>query len=753
MLLLAVATVEGVAAESSAEPWRGLLLDWALLLPAVSLTGWMGRRLARQLRTQHLEARSLPPVGLACLVGLALLPALTEFLRWHLFGDSQPLEIAALAALRNLSLGLATLTIWRAALRCALAASAAMLLFAAILAVGQWVRWPILGFGLLACLWLILAYWRRLEGVEAARRFPVGVVAALLLLVSGIVAVVAVGPDRVPQALAAWLPSSGGDQGAAANSRGGVGDGEEVMKARHAPRSVGITDSDLMLETEQPSLYDLVGEQYGPPIRTRQQEQAQSLQGKKLKQDFAVAENYKVSREFPLHRQPPTVKDQESQLADALLYVKGRVPQHLRLQAFAQFDGAAWQPWEPDVAALQLRQEEGSHWFELEHQPAAPNEASDDQVSVKITKLGGNVLPLPGRVVRFRLGKLSQTRFFARTQGDLICLAERDLPTGVAVDACFRTVDWEAMASLPLPPFASAFLAFQRLPEGWPERERIAQLAKDWTRDQPAGWPQVQAIVRKLREEYQLDRAYRPPVACPDALADFLFQSKRGPDYQFASAAALLLRALGYPTRLVAGFYADPKNFDEKSGHTLIQRDDVHTWLEVMGPGRQWLTLEPSPGYAVIEPVFPWYERLSRWLATLWKWIAARPLASAAAAVLLAALILLRYRLLDAVATLAWSCFPARDWRRRTLATLRLIEQRARWGGRARPRGTSPGRWYRGIAPEAAEWLNLAEVALYASDRKAAPLPGPEVRSQCRRAAGLFTLGRFRRAAGIPISK
>src|SRR5205085_1957064 len=76
----------------------------------------------------------------------------------------------------------------------------------------------------------------------------------------------------------------------------------------------------------------------------------------------------------------------------------------------------------------------------------------------------------------------------------------------------------------------------------------------------------------------------------------------RGPDYQFAGAAAVLLRVLGYPTRLVSGFYAAPGRYDPQTGHTPVVQDDLHFWAEVRLPPGDWLVVEPAPGYEVLGP-------------------------------------------------------------------------------------------------------------------------------------------------------
>ena len=101
-----------------------------------------------------------------------------------------------------------------------------------------------------------------------------------------------------------------------------------------------------------------------------------------------------------------------------------------------------------------------------------------------------------------------------------------------------------------------------------------------------------------------------PPRAVGTRWADFLLVARRGPDYQFASAAAVLLRLLEYPTRLVSGFYASPDNYDPETQHTPVVKEDLHFWAEVFLPGL-WIVIEPTPGYEVLGPGLPWWERIS----------------------------------------------------------------------------------------------------------------------------------------------
>ena len=139
------------------------------------------------------------------------------------------------------------------------------------------------------------------------------------------------------------------------------------------------------------------------------------------------------------------------------------------------------------------------------------------------------------------------------------------------------------------------------VPQGAATAE-IARLAERWAGDAQPGWAQVAAVVRHLRESCQYAPNAVVPAECHDAVGHFLLDSHRGPDYLFASAAAILLRHLGYPTRVVSGFYAAPKNFDARSRHTPVLARDVHFWAEADLGCRCWATVEATPGYEVLGP-------------------------------------------------------------------------------------------------------------------------------------------------------
>ena len=138
-----------------------------------------------------------------------------------------------------------------------------------------------------------------------------------------------------------------------------------------------------------------------------------------------------------------------------------------------------------------------------------------------------------------------------------------------------------------------------------PEISQMAEvrtLAEQWTQGIPEGYRKIEAICQRLRADYTLDRSARVPEDCAFPVGHFLFESKRGPDYQFATAATLMLRSLGFSTRLVSGFYASPERYDARKRHTAVHSSDVHFWCEVFVGAGTWVTLDPTPGYEVLSP-------------------------------------------------------------------------------------------------------------------------------------------------------
>jgi hypothetical protein len=68
-----------------------------------------------------------------------------------------------------------------------------------------------------------------------------------------------------------------------------------------------------------------------------------------------------------------------------------------------------------------------------------------------------------------------------------------------------------------------------------------------------------------------------------------------GDDEQYAVAMSLMLRHLGIPSRVVMGFYPDPKSPENGAGEVQITGKDVHAWVEVAFDRVGWVSFDPTP--------------------------------------------------------------------------------------------------------------------------------------------------------------
>lgn len=121
---------------------------------------------------------------------------------------------------------------------------------------------------------------------------------------------------------------------------------------------------------------------------------------------------------------------------------------------------------------------------------------------------------------------------------------------------------------------------------------RVGDLAREITAGAVSPYDKAVAVRDHLERnyvyttEFARDRRFLP-------LEDFLFVQKRGHCEYFASAQAMLLRAIGVPTRLVNGFLQGEWN--PLGGYLIVQQSDAHSWTEVYFPGSGWVMFDPSP--------------------------------------------------------------------------------------------------------------------------------------------------------------
>ncbi len=121
---------------------------------------------------------------------------------------------------------------------------------------------------------------------------------------------------------------------------------------------------------------------------------------------------------------------------------------------------------------------------------------------------------------------------------------------------------------------------------------RIPELARQITARALTPFDKTVTVESYLRSRftYTLNLTGKPG---DDPLAHFLFETHAGHCEYFASAMAIMLRALGIPTREVNGFL--PGEYNDLGEDYIVRASDAHSWVEVYFPGTGWLTFDPTP--------------------------------------------------------------------------------------------------------------------------------------------------------------
>lgn len=100
------------------------------------------------------------------------------------------------------------------------------------------------------------------------------------------------------------------------------------------------------------------------------------------------------------------------------------------------------------------------------------------------------------------------------------------------------------------------------------------------------------AICMYLQNTYPYTLLQSEPPANRDFVTWFLFEEKRGYCTSFASAMAVMCRAVGIPARYIEGYAAVP----DADGVARVTQEHGHAWIEVYFPGFGWLSFDPTPG-------------------------------------------------------------------------------------------------------------------------------------------------------------
>lgn len=122
--------------------------------------------------------------------------------------------------------------------------------------------------------------------------------------------------------------------------------------------------------------------------------------------------------------------------------------------------------------------------------------------------------------------------------------------------------------------------------------ERTRQLARQITEPHNNNFAKAQAIERYLRNNIKYNERLATPPPNVDKVDYILFTAKEAYCDYYASSMVVMLRSLGIPARLAAGFARGTYDADIDSFHVLNR--DAHSWVEVYFPRYGWIEFEPT---------------------------------------------------------------------------------------------------------------------------------------------------------------
>ena len=118
----------------------------------------------------------------------------------------------------------------------------------------------------------------------------------------------------------------------------------------------------------------------------------------------------------------------------------------------------------------------------------------------------------------------------------------------------------------------------------------------------------ISAVIRFLHQNNRYSLTVAPGPGEP--VSDFILHRRAAHCEYFASAATLLLRGMGVPTRYVSGYFAWES---DGTGMVLVRQRDAHAWAESWVPGTGWITVDATPAGGrpdSLAGAVPWWWRV-----------------------------------------------------------------------------------------------------------------------------------------------
>ena len=150
-------------------------------------------------------------------------------------------------------------------------------------------------------------------------------------------------------------------------------------------------------------------------------------------------------------------------------------------------------------------------------------------------------------------------------------------------------------------------------------RPAAVELARQVAADAETPYEAAEAIAAWLQSDAFTYDINVPEYQSRNPVDAFLLEGRTGHCQLFASAMALMVRSLGVPARIVAGYRGG--EWDDRDQVYVVRNSMAHAWVEVYVLDHGWVTFDPSPAGDAFEYAAPWLARVASRLqlqADLW---------------------------------------------------------------------------------------------------------------------------------------
>ncbi len=150
--------------------------------------------------------------------------------------------------------------------------------------------------------------------------------------------------------------------------------------------------------------------------------------------------------------------------------------------------------------------------------------------------------------------------------------------------------------------------------------ERVSRTEDTRTLD--SAYEKALYLAQYLKQNYSVPEN---PLGLPyldqkeDLVESFLFKNQGGYADHFSTVLTVMLRSIGIPARLVAGFA--PGEFNPFTGMYVVRNTDAYAMTEVYFPKYGWFSFDPIPNHPLIPPSIE-EDRTFSVLRQFWNWVA-----------------------------------------------------------------------------------------------------------------------------------